>query len=114
MLTSDTTLKIRLETVGYNNKILVSDEKFILGKNEKVNLTVPVMKSHKVTQTAARPKRNSNDVLSTPAISHGVAQRPRAHRAHKPQEPQSITHNEEKIVLILFIAGGFAIWNIFR
>ena len=42
MLPSDMTLKIRLGTVGYNNKILVSDEKFILGKNEKVNsLEVP-------------------------------------------------------------------------
>ena len=101
MLPSDMTLKIKPGTVGYNNKILVSDEKFILGKNEKVN-SVPVMKSHKVTQTATRPKRKSNDVLSAPAISH------------KPQEPQSITHNEEKIALVLFIAGDFAIWNIFR
>ena len=68
------TLKIRLGTVQYNNKILVSDEEFILGKNEKVN-SVLVMKSHKVTQTAARPKCNSNDLLShTPNISHGVAQ----------------------------------------
>ena len=42
-------------------------------------LTVPVMKSHKVKQTAARPKHNSNDVLShAPNISH------------KPQEPQLI------------------------
>ena len=74
MLPSDMTLKMRPGTVGYNNKILVSDGKFILGKNEKVN-SVPVMKSHKVTQTAARPKRNSNDVLShAPNISHGVAQ----------------------------------------
>ena len=30
-------LKIRLGTVGYNNKILVSDEKFSLGKNVEVN-----------------------------------------------------------------------------
>ena len=37
MLPSDMTLKIRPGTVGYNNKILISDEKFILGKNEKVN-----------------------------------------------------------------------------
>ena len=37
MLPSDMTLKIRPGTVGYNNKILVSDKKFILGKNEKVN-----------------------------------------------------------------------------
>ena len=102
MIPSDMELKIRSGTVGYNNKILVSDEKFILEKNEKVN-SVPVMKSHKVTQTAARPKHNSNDVLShVPNISH------------KPQEPKTITHNDEKIVLVLALAGGFAIWNIFQ
>ena len=61
MLSSDMTLKIRPGTVGYNNKILISEEKFILGKNEKVNfLEVPVMKSHKcsnvVTQTAVTHK----------------------------------------------------------
>ena len=55
MIPSDMNLKIRSGTVGYNNKILVLGEKFILGKNEKVNL-VPVMKSHKVTQTATRLK----------------------------------------------------------
>ena len=33
MLLSDMNLKIRSGTVGYNNIILVSDEKFILGKN---------------------------------------------------------------------------------
>ena len=32
MLPSDMNLKIRLRTVGYNNKILVSDEKFSLGE----------------------------------------------------------------------------------
>ena len=32
MLPSDMNLKIRSETVSYNNKILVSDEKFSLGK----------------------------------------------------------------------------------
>ena len=37
MIPSDMTLKIRSGTVGYNNKILVSHEKFILGKNEKVS-----------------------------------------------------------------------------
>ena len=95
-------LKIRSGTVGYNNKILVSDGKFILGKNEKVH-SVPVMKSHKVTQTAARPKRSSNDVLlHMPNISQ------------KNQELKTMTHNDEKIALLLALAGGFAIWNIFR
>ena len=36
MIRSDMNLKIRSGTVGYNNKILVSDGKFILGKNEKL------------------------------------------------------------------------------
>ena len=73
-------------------------------KNHKTNsLETPAMKS---TQTAARPelrKRNSNDVLShAPAISQ------------KNQEPKTITHNNEKIALVLFLAGGFTIWNIFN
>ena len=62
-------LKIRLGTVGYNNKILISDGKFILGKNDEVNsleapsapqAETPVMKSHKgsnvVTQTVVTHK----------------------------------------------------------
>ena len=57
MLPSNMELKIKTGTVGYNNKILVSNEKFILGKNEKVNsLETAAMKSHKdsnlVKQTA--------------------------------------------------------------
>ena len=72
-------------------------------KNHKTNsLETPAMKS---TKTAASPelrKRNSNDVLSqAPAISQ------------KNQEPKTITHNDEKIALVLFIACGFTIWNTF-
>ena len=66
-------------------------------------MEAPAIKSHRITQTAARPKRNSNDVLShAPAISQ------------KNQEPKTITHNDERIVFVLFLTGGFAIWNIFR
>ena len=86
-------LKTKTGTVGYNNKILVSDGKFIPGKNEKVNLAVLAMKSHKT---------NSLGLTHAPAISQ------------KNQEPKTITHNEEKISLVLALAGGFAIWNIFR
>ena len=61
MLPSNMKLKIKTGTVGYNNKILVSDGKFILGNNEKVNSSeTPVMKSHKgsnvVTQTTVTHK----------------------------------------------------------
>ena len=62
MIPSDMTLKIRPGTVGYNNKILVSDEKFILGKNEKVNLTVPVIKSHKDSNIVAQTSVTHRDL----------------------------------------------------
>ena len=67
MLPSDMTLKIRLGTVGYNNKILVSDEKFILGKNEKVNsLEAPIALQ---VETPAISHKDSNLVKQT-AITH--------------------------------------------
>ena len=48
MLPSNMNLNIRSGTVGYNNKILISDGKFSLGKNDEVNaLEAPTMKSHK-------------------------------------------------------------------
>ena len=73
---SDMNLKIRLGTVGYNNKILVSNEKFSLGKLLK-------MKSHAQTATT------SNDVLThTPAISHN----------HEPKTITHNSHNNEKLL----------------
>ena len=115
MIPSDKKLKIRSGTVGYNNKILVSDGSFCLGKTDEVNLMTPASKNHKTnsletpamksTKTAASPelrKHNSNDVLSqAPAISQ------------KNQEPKTITHNDKKIALVLFIAGGVTTWNTF-
>ena len=100
MLPSDMNLKIRSRTAGYNNKILVSDGKFILGKNEQVNsLETAAMKSHKYSKT--NPLQG---LTQKPNISH-----------NKKQKPHTVTHNEEKkIAFVLFMAGGFAIWNIFR
>ena len=46
MIPSDMKLKIRSRTVGYNNKILVSDGNFSLGKNNEVNLMTPASKNH--------------------------------------------------------------------
>ena len=115
MTPSDMNLKIRLGTVGYNNKILVSDEKFILGRNEKVNLAVPTMKSHKTNslETPAIKNHKTNSIKpSTITTSQGLTHAPAI--SQKNQEPKTITHNEEKITLVLALAGGFAIWNIFR
>ena len=54
MLPSDMNQNIRSGTVRYNNKILVSDGKFSLEKNDKVNVSsanAPAMKSHKYSKT---------------------------------------------------------------
>ena len=49
MLPGDMNLKIKTGTVGYNNKILVSDGKFNLGKNNEVNsMEAPAIKSHRI------------------------------------------------------------------
>ena len=115
MLPSDMTLKIRPGTVGYNYKILVSDEKFILGKNDEVNLAVPAMKSHKTNslETPAIKNHKTNSIEPTTiTTSQGLTHTPAI--SQKNQEPKTIIHNEEKIALVLALAGGLAIWNIFR
>ena len=91
MIPSDMELRIKTGTVGYNNKILVSDGNFSLGKNDEVNpLETPAIKT------------NSLELTHAPAIFQ------------KNQEPKTITHSDEKIALVLALAGGFAIWNMFR
>ena len=70
MIPSNMNLKIKTGTVGYNNKILVLDEKFVLGNNENVNsLETPAIKNHKTnsletpamksTQTAVKSERTT-------------------------------------------------------
>ena len=113
MLPSDMTLKIRPGTVGYNNKILVSDGKFSLGKNEKVNLVVPAIISHKTNslETPAIKNHKTNSLEPTTiTTSQGLTHTPAI--SQKNQKP--ITHSDEKIALVLALAGGFAIWNMFR
>ena len=101
MLPSDMNLNIRSGTARYNKKILVSDDKIILGKNDKVNSLVlePVTSTLKM-KSHAQPTHDHES--QKPTITH------------KKQEPQTITYNEEKIALVLFLASGFAIWNMFK
>ena len=102
MLPSNLKLKVKTgtSTVRYNNKILISDEKFILGKNEKVNsLEAPVIHkgSNVVTQTAVTHKDSET------AVTHkDLDKRP------------TITHEEEKIALILSLTGIFTVWYLFQ
>ena len=95
MLPGDMNLNIRLGTVGYNNKILVSDGKFGLEKNGKVNSLKPEEET----------TRKDSKVVQKPATIHSsnvVTQKP------------IITHEDEKIALILFLTGGLTICFMFR
>ena len=92
-------LKIKIGTVRYNNKILISDEKFSLAKNKNVNALVlekPVISMPKVT--SHKVLEQTNEVLTI---------------THKKQELHTITHEEEKIALVLSLAGIFTIGTCF-
>ena len=102
MLPSDMNLKIKTGTVGYNNKILVSNEKFSLGKNDEVNETPKI--SHEPTLT--------HELAKKPNITHVLTQAQKL--THTYELAKKPTHEDEKIALVLALAVGFAIWNIFR
>ena len=72
MLPSDMELRIKTGTVRYNNKILVSDGNFSLGKNDEVNLTVPAMKSHKTNSLEPTTITASQGLTHTSAISQKI------------------------------------------
>ena len=70
MLPSDMTLKIKTGAVKYNNKILVSDRKFSLGKNDEVNsLETPAIKSHKDSNIVKQTAVTHRDSEKT-AVTH--------------------------------------------
>ena len=72
MLLSNMELRIRSGTVRYNNKILISDEKFIPGKNDEVNsLETPAIKTNSLETPAIESHANTAQGLThAPAISH--------------------------------------------
>ena len=109
MLPSDMNLKIRSGTVGYNNKILVSDGKFILGKNEKVNsLEAPSVPQAK---TPAISHKDSNLVKQT-AVTHKDSETAVTHKDL--EKSQLLSTKKIKIALILSLTGIFTIWYLFQ
>ena len=98
MLPRNMELKIKTGTVGYNNRILISDGKFILGKNEKVNsLETPAI-SHK-----------DSNLLKQTAVTHRDSE-----TAVTQEQKTTTTHEEEKIALILSLTGIFTVWYLFQ
>ena len=69
MLPSDMNLKIRSGTVGHNNKILVSNANFSLGKNENVNLKTPAIKNHKTNSLETPTMKSTQTVVNSERTS---------------------------------------------
>ena len=102
MLPSNMNLKIKTGTVRYNNKILVSNGKFILGKNEKVNsLETVAIKNHKTNS------------LETPAMK-STQTMVNSERTADLEQKTIISQEDEKVALVLSLTGIFTIWFIFR
>ena len=112
MLPSDMNLKIKTGTVSYNNKILVSDGNFSLGKNYEVNLAVPpwnraqgpTIKNHKTN--SLEPTTIESHSNTTQGLGPGGTP---LRGTHAP----TISHEDEKTALILFLTGGFTVWFLF-
>ena len=71
-----------------------------MGKNVEVNVTPKI--SHQSTITQAQK----------PDITYVLTQHKSQLSAH--ELAKKSTHEDEKIDLVLSLAGGFTIWNIFR
>ena len=111
MLPSDINLKIRLGTVGYNNKILVSDSRFSLGKNLKVN-TLESETPPSPPPPPPVPKTTHKEFLTKVESHKNLLQKETI--THKGLEQPAITHEKGRTALILFLTGGFTMWFMFR
>ena len=122
MLPSNLELKIKTGTVGYNNKILVSNDKFILGKNEKVNsleassapqAETPAIKNHK-TNSLETPtiKNHKTNPLEAPTMKSTQTAVNSERTADL--EQTIVSHEDEKVALVLSLTGIFMIWFIFQ
>ena len=99
MLHSNMELKIKTGTVGYNNKILISNGNFSLWKNDEVNEMPKISHQSTITHHELEKKPNITQAQKPTITHHELAKEP--------------THEDEKIVLVLALTGGFAIWNVF-
>ena len=85
--------------------MIISDEKFSLGKNKNVNAGL------------ANPEEETTK--QKPTIIHKVITKapqpplPSRVQAPAPVKKTIITHEDEKIALILFLTGGFTILFMF-
>ena len=97
-------LRIKTGTVGYNNKILIFDGKFILRKNDEVNsLETPAIKTNSLETPAISHKDSKPTADSETAVTHKDVER-----------KLTTTHEDKKIALIISLTGIFTVWYLFQ
>ena len=123
MLPSNMNLRIG-KVKDYNNKILLSSPSFKIGMNVKINLDVkskeveivktePDVKSKKVEMVKAKPnikpnKKHKQDFKPNIKLKHDVKM------IRTKQDTNKITHEEEKVALILGTTAVFTVWWMFK
>ena len=114
MFPSNMELKIKTGTVMYNNKILVSDGNFSLGKNDEVNLITPAIKNHK-TNSLETPtiKNHKTDPLVTPVMK-STQTAVNSERTADLEQKTIISHEDEKVALVLSLTGIFTNGSFFN
>ena len=111
-LPSTMKLNIKTGTVGYNNKILICNGNFTLEKNEKVNsLETPAIKNHKTNSLETPTSKNHK---TNPLETHAMKSTHNSERTADLEQKTIISHEDEKVALVLSLTGIFTIWFIFR
>ena len=110
MLPSNLKLKIKTGTVGYNNKILISNGNFILGENEKVNsLELTEIKSYKDSKTNSLETPTSKNHKTNPLETPAMKSTQTVVNSERTAEKTIISHEDEKVALVLSLIGIFMI-----
>ena len=99
MLPSNMNLNIGANVSGYNNEILISKSNFSLGVNSVVKVNV----NAKLSETKLSEHKKAH-------IVKPVVKLTKSKSTNVKSTSSSITHEEEKVALILLLTAGFTIW----
>ena len=100
MLTSDMNLRIG-KVKNYNNKILISSPSFKIGTNLKINL------DGEKDKPDVKPKKE-------PDIKSNKEHKQDVKMMKTEPDMNKITHEEEKVALVLGITSIFTVWWMFK
>ena len=112
MLPSDMNLRIG-KVKNYNNEILISSPSFKIGTNVKINLDGE--KDKPDVKQKKKPDIKSNKEQKQDIKIIRTKPDTESNKEHKPEpDMNEITHEEEKVALILGMTSIFTVWWMFK